>query len=149
MLFETQNKGEVKMKIFDKNYDLESMIEHSNLITGTMKVFDYDLESVIGRSNLITDAMKVFGDEEVFMKCSDSLSYIFKNSTEAISFIIYRVKEMEPELAGIFTKCNLYYVPCSGHKILHIHTNVESYWINPLESFYYNKKLKKHHLNLK
>lgn len=81
-----------------------------------MKIFDknYDLESVIERSNLITDAMKVFGDEEVFMKCSDALSYIFKNSTEAISFIIYRVKEMEPELpktVRTFTKCNLYYVP--------------------------------------
>ena len=81
MLFETQNKGEVKMKIFDKNYDLESVIERSDLITDAMKVFS-----------------DVFGDEEVFMQCSDSLSYIFKNSTEAISFIIYRVKEMEPEL---------------------------------------------------
>jgi hypothetical protein len=124
MLFETQNKGEVKMKIFDKNYDLESVIE---------------------RSNLITDAMKVFGDEEVFMKCSDALSYIFKNSTEAISFIIYRVKEMEPELpktVRTFTKCNLYYVPDSGHKILDIYTELESYWIKSLDSFYFNKNHK-------
>ena len=55
MLFETQNKGEVKMKIFDKNYDLESVIERSDLIIDAMKVF--------------SDA---FGDEEVFMQCSDS-----------------------------------------------------------------------------
>lgn len=112
-----------------------------------MKIFDknYDLESVIERSNLITDAMKVFGDEEVFIQCSDSLSYIFKNSTEAISFIIYRVKEMEPELpetVRTFTKCNLYYVPSSGHKILHIWTELESYWVNSLESFYFNKNHK-------
>jgi len=112
-----------------------------------MKIFDknYDLESVIERSNLITDAMKAFGDKEVFMECSDALSYIFKNSTEAISFIIYRVKEMQPELPEskrIFTKCNLYYVPSSGITNLHICTELESYWVNPLEVFYYNKNHK-------
>lgn len=128
MLFETQNKGEVKMKIFDKNYDLESVIERSDLIIDAMKVFS-----------------DMFGDEEVFMQCSDSLSYIFKNSTEAISFIIYRVKEMEPELPKsprTFKKCNLYYVPESGHKILHICTELEYYWIKSLDSFYFNKNYK-------
>ena len=99
---------------------------------------NFNLENVLERAQLIKVSNNIFGNEEkVFMKCSDSLSYVFNNITEAIIFILYRVKEID--YSGTFTKCRIGNIN-SKDVYLSIKTDVESYIIKTLNSYLYTDK---------
>jgi hypothetical protein len=55
----------------------------------------YDLNNPIERARLIRDCVLFFKQEQIVLRCPGSLTYVFNDSIEALSFVFYHVAEVD------------------------------------------------------
>ena len=95
----------------------------------------FKIEEVRERAKLIERSNELFTTkEQVLMTCSDCLMYVFNNVCEALTFIIYRVKEIETDFNIKFKEAKIFNIgsPDIG---INIYTSEESYTIKTLNSY--------------
>lgn len=98
----------------------------------------FKIEEVRERAKLIERGNELFAKEQVLMTCSDCLMYVFNNVCEALTFIIYRVKEIETDFNIKFKEARIFNIgsPDIG---INIYTSEESYTIKTLNSYRYKQ----------
>lgn len=102
------------------------------------KLLTWDLERPEHRGDLIKAGLDLFGPEkQILLQSSDSLRYTFDNVAEAISFVVYRVKEVD--YMGKFIGATIGNIG-SSDMYISIHTDAESYSLKMLDSFEYTRK---------
>lgn len=105
------------------------------------KMETFKIEEVRERAKFIERCNELFGkNEQVLMTCSDCLTYVFDSICEAITYIIYRVKEVD--FVGHFIEGRIFNIgsPDIGVKIS---TDVESYIVKTLDSYKYEQESEK------
>ena len=101
----------------------------------------FKIEEVRERARLLQRCNELFSkNERVLMTCSDCLTYVFDSMCEAITYIIYRVKEVD--FVGHFIEGRIFNIgsPDIGVKIS---TDVESYIVKTLDSYKYEQESEK------
>ena len=101
----------------------------------------FKIEEVRERARLLQRCNELFSkNERVLMTCSDCLTYVFDSMCEAITYIIYRVKEVD--FVGTFLEARIFNIgsPDIGVKIS---TDVESYIVKTLDSYKYEQESEK------
>lgn len=100
----------------------------------------FKIEEVRERAKFIERCNELFGKEKVLMTCSDCLTYVFDSICEAITYIIYRVKEVD--FVGTFLDGRISNIG-SPDILVRVSTNVESYIVKTLDSYKYEQESEK------
>lgn len=95
----------------------------------------YKLEDIKERLCFVNRVSKLF-EGDVLMHSTDALTYVFDTVMEAVSFIFYRVKEID--YTGYFKEAVIFNIgsPDMGFQIF---TEDEIYTVKPLNSYRYKK----------
>ena len=106
-----------------------------------MDMETFKIEEVRERAKFIERCNELFGkNEQVLMTCSDCLTYVFDSICEAITYIIYRVKEVD--FVGTFLDGRISNIG-SPDILVRVSTNVESYIVKTLDSYKYEQESEK------
>ena len=107
------------------------------VISNILLDYEWDLENVTDRGEMIAFCLNFFGDQQMLVKTSDSLIYVFNNISEAISWVIYRIKEIDYK--GDITYAALQNAGDLGEPMVYI-KDEHGGWcqIKPLNSYRYN-----------
>ena len=100
----------------------------------------FKIEEVRERAKFIERCNELFGKDKVLMTCSDCLTYVFDSICEAITYIIYRVKEID--FVGTFLDGRISNIG-SPDILVRVSTNVESYIVKTLDSYKYEQESEK------
>ena len=100
--------------------------------------YKWDLEQPDQRGDMIKTALELFGpDRRMHMRASDCLEYNFDNVAEAISFVIYRVKEVD--FQGTFESAEMGNIG-SSDMYIYIKDDACTYTLKMLDSYEFNHK---------
>ena len=105
-----------------------------------MDMETFKIEEVRERAKFIERCNELFGKDKVLMTCSDCLTYVFDSICEAITYIIYRVKEVD--FVGTFLDGRISNIG-SPDILVRVSTNVESYIVKTLDSYKYEQESEK------
>lgn len=105
-----------------------------------MDMETFKIEEVRERAKFIERCNELFGKDKVLMTCSDCLTYVFDSICEEITYIIYRVKEVD--FVGTFLDGRISNIG-SPDILVRVSTNVESYIVKTLDSYKYEQESEK------